>query len=99
MSPGVGTNETELKPPLAGADTGGRRHHQGKCSQWAPVPSGNPEGGLISPLLFACYINDLPDCVQTDCVLFADDVNPRPAGGGRFCPPPLSNIRDNLRTT
>ena len=22
-----------------------------------------------------------------------------PLGGGRFCPPPLSNIRDNLRTT
>ena len=47
---------------------------KGKCSQWAPVPSDNPEGGLISPLLFACYINDLPDCVHTDCVLFADDV-------------------------
>ena len=47
---------------------------KGKCSQWAPVPSGNPEGGLISLLLFACYINDLLDCVQTDCVLFADDV-------------------------
>ena len=47
---------------------------KGKCSGWAPVPSGTPEGGLLSSLLFACYINDLPDCVQTDCVLFADDV-------------------------
>ena len=47
---------------------------KGKCSQWASAPSGTPEGGLISPLLFACFINDLPDCVKTDCVLFADDV-------------------------
>ena len=46
----------------------------GKCSQWAPVLSGTPEGGLLSPLLFACFINDLPDCVQSDCLMFADDV-------------------------
>ena len=47
---------------------------KGKCSQWVPVPSGTPEGGLLSPLLFACFINDLPDCAQTDCLMFADDV-------------------------
>ena len=47
---------------------------KGKCSEWAPVPSGTPEGGLLSPLLFACFINDLPDCVQADCLMFADDV-------------------------
>ena len=27
------------------------------------------------------------------------NVNPRPAGGGGQILPPLSNIRDNLRTT
>ena len=47
---------------------------KGKCSQWTAAPSGTPEGGLLSPLLFACFINDLPDNVQADCVMFADDV-------------------------
>ena len=47
---------------------------KGKCSKWTPVPSGTPEGGLLSPLLFACFINDLPECVQADCLMFADDV-------------------------
>ena len=45
----------------------------GQCSAWTPVPSGTPEGGLLSPLLFACYVNDLPDAVRSDCLLFADD--------------------------
>ena len=46
----------------------------GTCSSWTPVPSGTPEGSLISPLLFACYINDLPDAVSCNCLMFADDV-------------------------
>ena len=45
----------------------------GQCSAWAPVSSGAPEGGLLSPLLFACYVNDLPDVVRSDSLLFADD--------------------------
>ena len=44
----------------------------GQCSAWTPVLSGTPEG-LLSPLLFACYVNDLPDAVRSDCLLFADD--------------------------
>ena len=46
----------------------------GKCSSWVPVTSGTPEGGLLSPLLFACFINDLPAHVHTNCLMFADDV-------------------------
>ena len=46
----------------------------GQCSSWVPVSSGTPEGGLISPLLFACFINDLPETIQSDCLMFADDV-------------------------
>ena len=46
----------------------------GKCSTWMSVPSGTPEGSLLSPLLFLCYINDLPDSVKTNCLMFADDV-------------------------
>ena len=46
----------------------------GKCSDWVPVRSGTPEGGLLSPLLFACFVNDLPDSVGGDTLMFADDV-------------------------
>lgn len=47
---------------------------KGKCSQWSDVRSGTPEGGILSPLLFVCFINDLPLAIQTDSLLFADDV-------------------------
>ena len=47
---------------------------QGKCSQWVHVKSGTPEGGLLSPLLFACFVNDLPGSLQTESLMFADDV-------------------------
>lgn len=46
----------------------------GKCSEWVPVKSGTPEGGLLSPLLFACFVNDLPETLQADTLMFADDV-------------------------
>ena len=46
----------------------------GRCSGWCRVTSGTPEGGLISPLLFALYINDLPSEVSSRCLMFADDV-------------------------
>ena len=46
----------------------------GKSSEWVPVGSGTPEGGLLSPLLFACFVNDLPETLDVDTLLFADDV-------------------------
>ena len=38
------------------------------------MTSGTPEGSQISPLLFAMFINDLPQHVSTNCLLYADDV-------------------------
>ena len=46
----------------------------GRCSEWCRVRSGTPEGGLLSPLLFALYINDLPSEMSSQCLMFADDV-------------------------
>ena len=46
----------------------------GKCSEWTPVRSGTPEGSILSPLLFALFVNDLSDTIKTNCLLFADDV-------------------------
>ena len=47
----------------------------GQCSEWTDVKSGTPEGGLLSPLLFSMFINDLPNVIsKSNILMFADDV-------------------------
>ena len=51
----------------------------GHLSTKADVKSGVPQGTILGPLLFLCFINDLPSVVHADTQvrLFADDCLPK----------------------
>ena len=47
----------------------------GNESSNRPVTSGIPQGSVLRLILFVIYINDLPECLEADTYLFADDTN------------------------
>ena len=54
-----------------------KRGEQGRCQEtyMANFTSGVPHGHLLAPILFLCYINDLPNHVSSTVQLFADDCS------------------------
>ena len=53
-----------------------------QLSEWATVKSGVPQGSVLGLILFVLFINDLPDEVIPELLLYADDAKNLPCYTG-----------------
>ena len=46
----------------------------GSTSSWTSVTSGVPQGSILGPLMFLLFVNDIPQIISSNIMLFADDT-------------------------
>ena len=45
----------------------------GILSEEGSINCGDPQGSILGPLLFLIYVNDMPQAVDSELYLYADD--------------------------
>ena len=47
----------------------------GQTSNWKNILAGVPKGSILGPLFFLIFINDIPEGIQSNIKIFADDTS------------------------
>ena len=47
----------------------------GQTSNWKNILAGVPQGSILGPLFFLIFINDIPEGIQSNIKIFADDTS------------------------
>ena len=68
----------------------------GIYSSWSSVMSGVAQGSVLGPVLFVCFINDMPETVASFIYLYADDTQMFRQVNDKSDTVALQNDLDNL---